>query len=322
MEERNGGFESLGDILGRQGFPSGRSQRKTWNQGGPASTAEESSGRMKREIRTEELACHGCGKSFQGEVSIFRILGKTREIMPRECPSCREAREAEKRRVAEEERRLEQLKVRLLWHRACGIPEYLQEKTFANFDRRFQRVVFHAVKKWAEGFSVNVARGYPSFVLWSQGYGQGKTHLAVAACNLIIDSWDGDPEDAICPIRFESGPGLVRRVRATYNIPPGQPYHETEEMVYNQLRDVRLLVLDDVGKEKASAHTREVYFFILDERMKAGLPVFITSNLPIDGPDSLEDLMGGATVSRLIGMCQGNCFELKGEDFRRRKKEP
>jgi DNA replication protein DnaC len=115
---------------------------------------------------------------------------------------------------------------------------------------------------------------------------------------------------------------MVRRVRATYSIPPDQPYHETEEMVYHQLRGVRLLVLDDVGKEKPSTHTREVYFYIIDERLKLGLPVLITSNLPVEGPGSLEELMGRAVVSRLIGMCQGNCFELKGEDFRRRKKKP
>ncbi len=315
-------FESLGDILDRRGLPAGQSPRRTWNRGEPASTEGESSGPTRKATRTEEIVCQGCGGAFQGEVSIYTLFGKAREIRPRECPQCRETREAEERRLAEEERRLEQLKTRLGWRRSCGIPEYLQEKTFADFDRRFQRIVFDAVKSWAEGFSIEAARGYSSLVLWSEGYGQGKTHLAVAACNIIIDSWDGDPEHAVCPIRFESGPGLVRRIRATYNIPPDQPYHETEEMVYSRLRGVKLLVLDDVGKEKPSAHTREVYFYIIDERLKWGLPLLITSNLPLEGQNSLEELMGPATVSRLIGMCQGNCFQLKGDDFRRRKKKP
>ena len=88
------------------------------------------------------------------------------------------------------------------------------------------------------------------------------------------------------------------------------------------LSNLRLLVLDEVGKEKPSAHTREVYFYIIDERLKWGLPVLVTSNLPLEGEGSLEELMGAAAVSRLIGMCQGNCFELRGEDFRRRKKRP
>ena len=105
-------------------------------------------------------------------------------------------------------------------------------------------------------------------------------------------------------------------------IPPDNPHHETEEMVYQQLRGVRLLVLDDVGKEKPSAHTREVYFYVVDERLKLGLPVLITSNLPLNGTDSLEELVGRATVSRIVGMCQGNCFELKGDDFRMRKRRP
>jgi DNA replication protein DnaC len=277
---------------------------------------------MKKETRTEDIVCQVCGETFTGEVSIYRLFNRAREIRPRECPRCRDAREAEEQRLAEEELRLQQVKTRLGWRRSCGIPEYLQEKTFDSFDRSLQRQVFDAVKTWADGFSIDAAWGYPSLVLWSGGYGQGKTHLAVAACNSIIESWDGDPERAPCPIRFESGPGLVRRVRATYNIPPDNPYHETEEMVYQQLRGVRLLVLDDVGKEKPSAHTREVYFYVVDERLKMGLPVLITSNLPLNGPDSLEELMGSATVSRIVGMCQGSCLELKGDDFRMRKKKP
>lgn len=324
---RTEGFESVGDILNRGSPLSDQSLPRTSSRGGSASTGGGSSGQMRKETRQEEMACQTCNKPFMGEVQVYQVLGRDREFRPSECPACRQAREVEERRLAEEERRLQQVRVKLKWCRTCGIAEYLQGKTFANFDRRFQRPVFEAVKRWAERFSVEGARGYSSLMLWSEvhgseGYGVGKTHLAVAACNHIIDSWDGDPERAWCPIRFESGPGLIRRIRATYNVPAGDEEHETEEMVYRQLRGVPLLVLDDVGKEKASPHTREVYFYVIDERLKQGLPVLITSNLPLEGISSLEDLMGPAVVSRLTGMCQGNIFELKGADFRRREKIP
>lgn len=209
-------------------------------------------------------------------------------------------------------------KLKLHWHRALGLGGH-EAKTFENFDTRYQQRPFGLILAWAQGFNPLSPQGYPSLLLWSRGWGVGKTHLAEAVCNLIIDHWDGDPEhDAQRPVAYLSGPALVKRVRATYNMPRDQQWHETEEMVYSELRGVPLLVLDDMGKENASAHTREVYFYILDEREKQGLPVLVTSNLPPEGPDSLEELMGGATISRLLGMSRGNCFELKGQDFRRR----
>ena len=85
---------------------------------------------------------------------------------------------------------------------------------------------------------------------------------------------------------------------------------------------MKLLILDDVGKERPSEHTREVYFYIIDERYKAGLPVVITSNLPLEGQPSLCDLMGPSTVDRLIGMTRGRVIELKGKSYRQLRKQP
>jgi DNA replication protein DnaC len=273
---------------------------------------------MKKETRQEVVPCQTCPKAFMAEVTVYYLLGRVREVRPKECPACRQDREASEKRLAEEERQLGLSTSRARWRRTCGIPEYMQDKNFDNFIPHLQRVVFKGVQKWVETFCENPKR-CPSLILWSEGYGVGKTHLAVAACNKIIESWEG----RMCPVRFESGPGLVRRIRATYNPVPGQePYHETEEMVYAQLRGVPLLVLDDVGKEKSSPHTREVYFYIIDERLKQGLPVLITSNLPLEGTGSLEELTGASVVSRLIGMCRGGVFELKGADARRREKRP
>jgi exosome complex RNA-binding protein Csl4 len=45
-------------------------------------------------------------------------------------------------------------------------------------------------------------------------------------------------------------------------------------------------------------------------------------NLPLEGTGSLEELTGASVVSRLIGMCRGGVFELKGADARRREKRP
>ncbi|MBA7653794.1 hypothetical protein ES703_61655 [subsurface metagenome] len=117
---------------------------------------------------------------------------------------------------------------------------------------------------------------------------------------------------------------MVQRIRATFNLPEEAHFHEREEDVYRELRGVKLLILDDVGKEQPRSYrfTQELYWYIIDERVKAGLPVVINSRLPLLGQESLEDLMGKDTVDRLYGMCRGKVVALKGESYRKLKKIP
>ena len=268
------------------------------------------------EHQPAECLCQTCGQTFSGEVSLWRGKEVWRR---RECDQCRATKEERTAVEREEYRRNGVAQLKTQWLHNCGFQAELLEKNFENWDQRRENKIYGAVKQWAEEFPLRNPRGYPSLILWSQGNGVGKTHLLAAAGARIIQRWDGDPGNAICPVRFASGAGLVRRIRATYGDLPG---HETAEMVYDDLKTVPLLLLDDVGKENASPHTREVYFYIIDERVTRGLPVFLTSNLPLEGDKSLEELMGSATVSRLIGMSRGQYYELRGDDYRRRKLVP
>jgi len=273
------------------------------------------------ETHLEELECETCHQKFTGEVTIFRFGARERKVYPHECPECKQKREERERLEAEEENRLRLIALREKWRKSCGVPLWMLDKTFENFEADLQKAAYKQAFNYVSQLSLDDPIGYPSLILYSEGNGVGKTHLAIAVVNKAIDSWNGDPDRSACPIRFESGPGLIRRIRATYNIGI-DAYHEREVDVYNQLRGVRLLILDDVGKEKPSEHTREVYFYIIDERYKAGLPVVITSNLPIDGQLSLSDLMGVSTVDRLIGMSRGKVIELKGNSYRQLRKQP
>ncbi len=278
---------------------------------------------MNHETYPEELECGTCGQKFTGEVRVFRFGTTERKVYPRECPECKQKTEERERLEAEEENRLKLVAQREKWRRSCGIPQWMVTKRFENFELALQKAAYKIATEYANGLNLGKPIGYHSLILYSQENGVGKTHLVIAIANRAIDNWGGNPDCSACPIRFESGPGLIRRIRATYNIGL-DAYHEREreEDIYNQLRGVRLLILDDVGKENPSAHTREVYFYIIDERYKAGLPVVITSNLPLEGKPSLCDLMGPSTVDRLIGMTRGRIIELKGKSFRQLKKQP
>ena len=273
------------------------------------------------ETHSEELECETCHQKFTGEVTIFRFGARERKVYAHECPECKAKREEQEGLEEEEDYRCRVAALKESWRRSCGIPQWMRTKTFDNFEADLQKVGYRETFNYADELNLDDTRGYRSLILYSEGNGVGKSHLAVAISNRAINNWDGDPDRSACPIRFESGPGVIRRIRATYNL-SFDAHHEREEDVYNQLRGVKLLILDDVGKERPSEHTREVYFYIVDERYKAGLPVVITSNLPLEGQPSLSDLMGPSTVDRLIGMTRGRIIELKGKSYRQLKKQP
>jgi len=267
--------------------------------------------------KIEPCECMYCKETFQGEVLYYPGQKPRR---PTECPKCRAGREAEEARLEEEELEKKRAFMRDAWRRGCGMPALLLARTFDNFERKYQKEAYRAALEWARSFDLDEPRQSPSLIFYSGVPGVGKGHLMSAIVNLVIDSWKGRPEPARrCPIRFESGPGLVRRIRATYNLSRDDYGHEREDEVYAKLSGVALLLLDDVGKEAPSNFTRETYWYIIDERVKNGLPVIMSSRLPFEGEHCLMELMGEDTVSRLYGMTHGEVIEMTGQDYRKLK---
>jgi len=275
------------------------------------------------ETKTDECECRTCGGKFQGEVTTYFLFQPPREVRPRECPECRQKREEEERCLEEQEREVQRVALRERWRKECGIPWGLNCTRFADFEPEFQRTALRFCRNYAENFDLANPKGTPSLYLYSKEPGVGKTTLMACIANYLIDSWSGDPSSAALPIRLENGPGLVRRVRATYNIPDEQKaYHETEEQVCAQLCAVKLLMLDDLGKEKPSDFTRELYWYLINQRISLGLPVVVSSRLPLETGSLLEELIKVDTVNRLYGMCRGKIVVLTGTSYRTRKLVP
>ena len=216
--------------------------------------------------------------------------------------------EAEKARALEE--------MRLKWRLKSGLTRNYWDKTFASWQGK--QKAFCSVKQWAEEFPFTRPFRYPSLFLSSASNGVGKSHLAAAMANYLIDRWDGDPEmDPACPVRYETGPSLLLRIRDTYEKAEGRKY-ETEAEVYRNLRGVALLILDDIGKEKTSPHTSQVYFHIVDQRYSDGLPVMFISNL---GMKDIGSFLGGDQLARAVGsrlyeMCRGHFLNIVDKDRR------
>jgi DNA replication protein DnaC len=272
---------------------------------------------MKQTTQIEECCCYTCGATFQGEVTTYYMGGRERAMRPRECPACKEKREAEEVAAREEYLEVDRARDRDRLRKRSGIPWHLLSRTFENFEQGFQDKALKNCLNYAQGFSLDEPAGYRSLILYSPKPGVGKTHLMVAIANYVIDHWAGEPGNLDTAVKFEKGPNLVRRIRATYSIRAWDDDHEREEDIYNELKGAKLLLLDDVGKEKPSDFTRDVYWSIIDERVTRSLPVVMTCRLPLE---SLAELMNPDTVDRLYGMTGGRLETLTGESYRKQKK--
>ena len=195
------------------------------------------------------------------------------------------------------------------WQNTYGVPGAWRMKSFLDFNRHAQPVAYDRLYNYSGG----------SFVLSSPGiWGVGKTHLACALANALIDirsktrmtSW-GAVVSTPCPVYYTTENELLLRIRNCFNSGA-----ETEDKVYQVLRMFKLLIIDDVGKVKPRDYSflQGVYFALIDERYTGKKDILITTNL--SGAE-LEAHIGGACADRLREMCGDNFITMKGTSYRR-----
>ena len=258
----------------------------------------------------------GCGKEFEERVPSF--MGFRYAII---CPECRDRKAAEfdthERTLREHSRAYR----RQEWINQ-QVPFKYSENSFADFDAsdgdNLNKV--GKLQDYAVNFPVDERPlGYPSVLITRNINGVGKTHLACALLKAIIQR-HADPTDQMCPYQFWPAPNIKIKLQGAQRYGSA----ETPEQVYTQFTRVRLLVIDDVGKEKLTEYDagflQEMYFGIINGRYNNGLPVVLTANLgfkPWPGSDiDLRDLVGSATVSRLMEMTGGIQYVIDGKDRR------
>jgi DNA replication protein DnaC len=137
--------------------------------------------------------------------------------------------------------------------------------------------------------------------------GVGKTHLAVAVLRTLI-------QDKGARGVFYDTRDLLRVIRSTYD----PLVRETERDVLRPVMTADVLVLDDLGAEKASEWVDETLNLIVNTRYSEKRLTLFTSNY-VDDPDSSmpESLLfriGFRMRSRLHEMCE--FLDLDGADYR------
>ena len=117
----------------------------------------------------------------------------------------------------------------------------------------------------AQGF----ARTLSGWLLLLGSYGVGKTHLAAGIANFAVGMG--------VPTLFLTAPDLLDWLRYSYDAPD-----DTFESRFEEIRNINLLVVDDLGTQNATPWAQEKLYQILNWRYVNRLPTVVTSNQPLE----------------------------------------
>ncbi|AGI38478.1 phage DNA replication protein [Thermoclostridium stercorarium subsp. stercorarium DSM 8532] len=258
--------------------------------------------------RYEPEPCPYCGRMLKHKAySLFgRLFGSHLEQC--DCPGAVAKRERlyqeQLKRQQEEELRQRMRKIERLFDQS-RLGKRFRDRTFEAFEiRDYNRKAFEIALDYAQNFGRYKEKGEGLFI--TGGYGVGKTHLAAAITNYLIQNLKGT-------VIFGNVTTLLGRLRFAYS--DDSEYEETQ--ILKELYDVDLLVIDDLGKEKPTPWVEEKLYNVINERYENYKPIIVTSNLGVEEIEKRLETCGGAIVSRIIEMCRG--VKIMGADYRKEK---
>ena len=186
-----------------------------------------------------------------------------------------------------------------------GISEPFRAKGFKNFDTRGI-----AQLEKAYTICVDYCKNYQDFkesrhnsILLLGQVGCGKTHLALASANALLDYQK---------VRVVYMPYREIATRLKQNITDEEAYNKT----IDELKTAPMLVIDDLLKGKTTESDINILFEIVNYRYVCNLPLIVTSEKTTSELLDFDSAIG----SRLIEMAEGRIIEFKGNELNYRLK--
>lgn len=175
---------------------------------------------------------------------------------------------------------------------ASNLGARFAHRTFENFDVDRDRNAYEKCLAYSETYKDSER----NCLLLIGGYGTGKTHLAGAIANKLMDEG--------VPVLFDTFGGHLNKLKAEFN--------GGKSVYLEQMKTVDMLILDDIGKEKITEWSQSIMYDVINYRYEHLLPIVLTTNLK---NVALNEYLGGAVFSRLCEMCTGAV--MSGEDYRK-----
>ena len=144
-----------------------------------------------------------------------------------------------------------------------------------------------------EGATVDQARAFAAapagWLVLLGPTGSGKTRLAAAIANQRIEAGE--------PVFFVTAADLLDHLRSTYAPDSDLAYDE----MFEQVRSITLLVLDDLGDESATPWAKEKLAQVLTHRYNERLPTVITTPGPVEKLDErIAGRLADSAVSHVV----------------------
>ena len=137
----------------------------------------------------------------------------------------------------------------------------LRDKNFQNFRPNVSRSVQNAYQA-----ALEYAHNPDGWLVLIGKVGCGKTHLAAAIANQILDSG--------AVVLFKTVSDLLDHLRTTYMPNSTEVY----DQLFSKMREAELLVLDDLGAQQSSPWANEKLFQLFNYRYNSRFPTVITTN--------------------------------------------
>ncbi len=219
-----------------------------------------------------------CGKCHTEKQIKIEILGK--EYKPYIACECKKNQQKE----AQEEKQRQEFAEMVLKNRREGFPEgKLATWTFENDDGSNEKYI-NAMKRYVANFESFKEQGRG--VLLNGPTGHGKTYLAAATANALIDKG--------YRVVFTSLSQIERTLQSSWD--------DREEYI-NYLSRVPLVVIDDFGVERDTKYMNEIVYSVINARYTAGLPLIVTTNLTLAELTKPAGTNEQRVYGRLLEMC-------------------
>jgi DNA replication protein DnaC len=236
-------------------------------------------------IPSEERVCAGCGQPYRP----FRLGGW---LLQAPVCDCARAQTRQRERQEWQAYRTEQRRLQ------AGLTARLRQATFSSFAvSPVNQNAFQMCQSYAERWPVPAGTGEGGGLLLWGSPGVGKTHLAAALVNRMLERG--------ARVRFCNVTQWLNRLRDEMRA--GDPSEERPE----DLGSIDLLVLDDLGAQKRTAWTLERIYQAVNQRYEELQPLVVTTNRNLN---QLEQMLSFRIFSRLLEICVP--LEVKGEDWR------
>lgn len=257
-------------------------------------TAERASQPAAADYTDPETGLLFCGQCHTCKQYRVTLLGTSR-IVPVMC-ECRKAEwAAEQAEMARYEREAARSELR----RVCFADTDAGNAGAAfDADDRQNEKVSDAMRRYARQWE-DMRKANMGLLLYGP-VGTGKSFYAACIANELLS------RERPVPVIMTSLGRIINAIQGMY---------EGKQEYIDRLARYPLLILDDVGTERDTGFAWEQIYNVVDARYRAGKPLIVTTNRPIEEIKQPQTLEQQRIYSRLLEMCQP--VKIGGTDRRR-----